>query len=247
MEHSTFSGNISMIKTVLLAALPALFLMPAAPRAQAADAAPQKPVIRVTGQGSVQSKPDAATINAGVTSENADPKAALAQNTAATAKVIDELKAAGIAAEDLKTVNFSIYSQIRTDNEKRQTLTYRVSNTVTVKVRDLAKLGDVLAKVVAAGSNQVSGPNFMISSPDKPLAEARKLAVKDAQEKAQTFAAAAGMTLGAVVEITDDVSVATPVFRQAGYAARSADAVPVESGEESVRASVSMTFEMSKG
>ena len=83
--------------------------------------------------------------------------------------------AAAIEKKDLKTSNFSVYPQYRTEGaDKHQVVTYRASNTVTVTVRDLDKVGDILTKAVAAGSNQISGPNFSISEPEKYLSRSPK-------------------------------------------------------------------------
>ena len=160
--------------------------------------------IRVAGKGSVQAEPDTATIRIGVTTEDANAQHAVQANSAATAKVISELQAASIEKKDLKTSNFSVYAQYRTEGEnKRQVTSYRVSNTVMVTIRDTSKIGEILTKGVAAGSNQINGPSFSISEPEKYLNEARKKAVENAMEKARAYAAAAGMKLGEVLEISE--------------------------------------------
>ena len=193
--------------------------------------------IRVAGKGSVQAEPDTATIRIGVTTEDANAQHAVQANTAATAKVISELQTASIEKKDLKTSNFSVYAQYRTEGEnKRQVTSYRVSNTVMVTIRDTSKVGDILTKAVAAGSNQINGPSFSISEPEKYLNEARKKAVENAMEKARAYAAAAGMKLGEVLEISEP-GVPAPAF--GGAMARSlAASVPIETGEERLEANV---------
>ena len=166
------------------------------------------PTIQVIGTGSVHAEPDTATIRIGVTTEDLSAQAAVSRNTAATAKVIAGLDAASIAKKDIKTSNFSVYPQYRTENDtKRQVLTYRVSNTVIVTIHDIAKVGDILTEVVAAGSNQINGPTFSVSNPDKFLTEARKKAVEDALAKAGAYASAAGLKLGRVIEMTEAGSI----------------------------------------
>ena len=126
--------------------------------------------------------------------------------------MISELQAASIEKKDLKTSNFSVYAQYRAEGEnKRQVTSYRVSNTVMVTIHDTSKVGDILTKAVAAGSNQINRPSFSISEPEKYLNEARKKAVENAMEKARAYAAAAGMKLGEVLEMSEP-GVPAPAF-----------------------------------
>src|SRR5271166_5217975 len=173
-----------MRKVTVLSAIAALLILPAGAHAEAAGAESKVPVLQVTGTGSVQAEPDTATIRIGVTTEDASAQEAVAHNNTATQKVIKELEAASIDKKDLKTSNFSVYPQYRTEGDpKHQVMVYRVSNTVTVTIRDMAKVGEILTKVVAAGSNQISGPNFSVSDPEKYLNEARRKAVENAMSK----------------------------------------------------------------
>jgi uncharacterized protein len=217
-----------------------LFISAAAAAAQTPGPQPSgAPIstIRVAGKGSVQAEPDTATIRIGVTTEDANAQHAVQANTAATAKVISELQGASIEKKDLKTSNFSVYAQNRTEGEnKRQVTSYRVSNTVMATIRDISKIGDILTKAVAAGSNQINGPSFSISEPGKYLNEARKKAVENAMEKARAYAAAAGMKLGEVLEISEP---GVPAPALGGTMARSlATSVPIEAGEERLEANV---------
>ncbi len=204
---------------------------------QASDA--KFSTIRVAGKGSVQAEPDTATIRIGVTTEDANAQPAVSANTAATAKVISELQATGIEKKDLKTANFSVYPQYRNEGEhKHQIAGYRVSNTVTVTVRDTSKVGDILSKAAAAGSNQINGPSFSVSTPEKYLNEARKKAVENAMDKARAYAAAAGMKLGEVLEMSEP-GVPAPVLAGGGTRGLAASApVPIEAGEERLEAYV---------
>ena len=213
------------------------------PGAQAFDA--NTSTIRVAGKGSVQAEPDIATIRIGVTTERPSAQEAVSANTAATAKVVSELQAASIEKKDLKTSNFSVYPQYRTEGEnKHQVLSYRVSNTVVVTIRDTAKVGDILTKAVAAGSNQINGPSFAVSEPEKYLNEARKKAVENAMEKARAYAAAAGKKLGEVLEMSEP-GVPAPSFGSISTRSIAAAApVPIETGEERLEAQIFLVIEL---
>jgi uncharacterized protein len=209
---------------------------------QNAAAETKQQTIQVTGVGTVPVKPDIAIVNLGVTNEDKDVQSAFAANNAATKKILTELEAAAVASNDVQTSNFSIYPQPRIDENKQTRTFYRVSNNVRVKIRNLEKLPAILGKVVAAGSNSVTGLTFSVSNPDTYLAEARKKAIANARERAETLANAAGVALGPVVSIVEGGG-SGPVsgFRSAGLGPA---AVPVEAGEESFQASVIAQFEI---
>ena len=207
---------------------------------------PKIPTIQVAGLGSVQAKPDMASISIGVSTEDANAQNAVTRNNASTAKVLSELESAEIEKKDLKTSNFSVYPQYRAEGpDKHQVVTYRASNMVTVTVRNLDKVGDILTKAVAAGSNQISGPDFSVSEPEKYLTEARKKAVENALAKAGVFASAAGLKLGSILSMVEQ-SGAAPAYapRSAGFSAAAASPVPVEAGEESLQARVLLIIEL---
>ncbi len=235
-----------MGKDAALIAFAILFALQghAAAQTQAMSASDAKTAtVQVAGRGSVQAEPDVATIRIGVTTESAKAEDAVSANSAATAKVISELQSASIDKKDLKTSNFSVYPQYRTEGEnKHQVLTYRVSNSVTVTIRDITRVGDLLAKAVAAGSNQINGPSFSVSNPEKYLNEARKKAVENAMAKASVYASAAGMKLGAVLEMSEP-GVPAPVYT-AGLARSAAAPVPIEAGEERLEAQIFLVIEL---
>jgi uncharacterized protein len=236
-----------MRKDNVAKAFAVLLFLPVGAKAQLRESVPdaKTPTIQVIGSGTVQAKPDIATINIGVTTEDASAQSAVARNSAATAKVIAEVEAASVDKKDIRTSNFAVYPQYRTEAEtKRQVVTYHVSNTVTVTIRELDRIGDILTKVVAAGSNQISGPNFAVSDPEKYLKEARAKAVQNALAKANIYANAAGLKLGAILTIAEE-GAAAPVYaaRPVGFA-KAAAPVPVEAGEEKLQAQIALIVEL---
>jgi uncharacterized protein len=232
-----------MRKDAVTVAFTILFAAVGCTAAAAANAAT---TIRVSGKGSVQVEPDTATIRIGVTTEKASAQDAISVNTASTAKVVAGLEAAGIGKTDLKTSNFSVYPQYKTEGEdKHQTLSYRVSNSIVVSIHDTAKVGDILTKAAAAGSNQISGPSFSVSEPERYLNEARKKAVENALEKARAYAAATGKSLGELVEISEPgVPPPTPGTISGMPSRALAAPVPIEAGEEKLEAQVYLVIEL---
>ena len=115
---------------------------------------------------------------------------------------------------------------------------------VTVMVDKLEKVGPALDALVAAGSNQIDGPNFSIADPKPLLAKAREEAVKDATARAQTLAAAAGVTLGPILSIGEGCADYSPPQPMGRMMMADKAPTPIASGEESVSASVSITWEI---
>jgi hypothetical protein len=200
------------------------------------------------GRGSVSVAPDMAVITARVVTVAKNAAGALAGNTADLSKVIEKIKASGVEAKDIQTSGFAIYPRYErvTDNSGRQpNITgYEVRNGVEINVRDLAKLGDLLTGVVNSGANSVDGVRFQVSDPDMKLDEARKDAVEAARHKAEVFAAAAGVKLGDILSISETgVQVPRPVMmRTESMMMAKADAVPIEAGEETISASVTIEW-----
>src|SRR5215469_1003892 len=195
-----------MKKYAIATACASLCFVSALSLPQNAAAETKQQTIQVGGVGTVSVKPDIAIVNLGVTNEDPDVQTAFAAKNAATKRILTELEAAAVASNDVQTSNFSIFPQPRIGENKQTATNFRVSNTVKVKIRNLEKLPAILGKVVAAGSNSITGIAFSVSNPDAYLAEARRKAIANARERAETFAKAAGVVLGSVVSIVEEGS-----------------------------------------
>ncbi len=210
-----------------------------------ADQAPAR-TLSVSGDGEVRAAPDQSNLSAGVTTQAATAAQALAANTRAMNAVFATLKRLGIPDRDIQTSDFSVQPQYQTykpgTSGPQRIVGYQVSNNVNVTVEDLDKTGPVLDALVSSGSNQIGGINFSIHDPKPLLQTARQAAVKDAIDRAQTLAKAAGVTLGPILTIQDEYNVAPrPMYKAMGYALAAAPP-PVAGGEESVSAKVSITW-----
>lgn len=209
--------------------------------ALAEGAAPRS--ITVTGTGTVQAAPDMATLSIGVTTQGTTAAEALAANSKATEAVIARLTASGIEARDMQTSNLAINPNWTGYDSSTPTISgYVASNMLTVRVRALDTTGAVLDAAVADGANTLNGMTFGLADPEPQLNEARKVAVADARAKAELLAAAAGVTLGEVLAISDAGTMAdpAPMYRDAV----SASPVPVQGGELGLVANVSVTWEI---
>lgn len=203
--------------------------------------------IIVVGEGSVETAPDMATISLGVTTEAEDAAEAMSANSEATASVLDRVKAAGVAPRDVQTSGLSLSPNWARDesNGTNSIVGFIASNQVTVRVRDLEALGGILDDVVRNGANTFNGLTFGLQDPDPVLDEARKDAVAEALRKAKLYAEAAGVTLGPIAELSEITSQSPqPMYARGG--AMMEASVPVEEGEVSIAAEVTVEFEIAE-
>ncbi|RST82037.1 SIMPL domain-containing protein [Aquibium carbonis] len=228
----------------LAASILAVALLPAA----AQGLPEQKPRISVTGEGEESLRPDMALLSFSVMRQAETAREALSANNEAMAQVIAALKADGVDDRDLQTAGIQINPRYDyptgPDGRQRQELTgYEVSNTLTVRVRDVQKTGAILDKVVSLGVNQGGGISFTNTDPAAAIEAARREAVENAIAKARTLAQAAGVELGPIMEIFEMTSRPHPMPQMAmKVRAEAADTVPVEAGENSYRVEVTMSF-----
>lgn len=228
-----------MIRTALAFATLLAFSLPAA-----ADTAP--PSISVSGEAQVSVAPDLAQIDGGVTTEAKTAREASEANNKAMAAILPALKAAGIAESDIRTSRLSLFPQSAParPNGPPQITGYRASNRVTVRVRDVTKVGATIDALVTAGANDIGGINFMVSQESKHLDEARVKAVEDARRKAEIYARAANVRLGAPLSISEDGGGGGPVPMRAQFKAGAA--TPIAPGEETLRVLVNVSYEILK-
>ncbi|WP_417309969.1 SIMPL domain-containing protein [Devosia sp.] len=212
-------------------------------------------VISVTGTGEISAAPDTAYINSGVTTQGATAREALDANSAAMEQLIATLKEAGIAERDIQTSNFSVnpnyvYSDARDAdgyNQPPKINGYQVSNTVTVRIRDLDSLGAVLDQQVSVGANQINGISFAVDETTPLYDEARQMAFADARRKAGIYADVAGESLGDVVSITENQGYSAPQpmqMRATTMAYDESAKVPVAGGELNFAVNVQVTWDI---
>lgn len=218
-------------------------LLPGAARAQ--EGTPPARLITMSGTGQAQAVPDEARLSAGVVSEGTTAAAALADNTAKMTAVFAAIRKLGVPDKSVQTSGFSVSPQYSpSDSGRARHITgYQVSNTVTVSLDDLTKLGPALDALVRSGANRIAGVAFSLRNPAPLLARAREDAVKDATRKAQTYARAAGVTLGPIQSIKES-SNTFPRPRMQGLALAAGAPPPIAAGEQAVTATVTMSWQL---
>ncbi|WP_374557940.1 SIMPL domain-containing protein [Thermomonas sp.] len=234
-----------LLAFALAAALP--MTSHARPATDLAVPATQGTLLSVSATAEASRTPDIATISTGVVTQAADANAAMRDNAVQMDRMLAALRAAGIAPRDIQTSGINLNPQYKyAENQPPAIVGYQASNTVNVKVRELAKLGKVLDALVAQGANQINGPSFGIDQPEAALEEARLAAVKKAQAQAQTYARALGLQVKRIVSISEGgASLPRPVPMMRAMAADAGfKETAVAPGESSVSVSVEMVFEL---
>jgi len=228
-----------MLRSTLLAATLAL-----AP-ATAALADDDTGRIAITGTASINAEPDLAMVNAGVESTGATAREALTANSEQMNAVFDAVRALGIEDRDVGTSGFNISQNWRHGPEGSQPDGYRVSNQVMLRLRDVTRVGEALDALTSAGVNQAGNIQFEVENADALLDDARREAVTKARARAELYAAAAGVSLGDVIEISEGGGFSPgPRPQFAAMEARAASAPPVAPGEQKLSVSVTVTWEL---
>src|SRR3954471_2269906 len=238
---------------VVLAAIAALS---GVGRPEAANgSAPNARSVTVSGSGDVEAVPDRAGLSVGVSSDASTAGAALAANAAKAARVLEALRSAGVAKQDLQTQDVTVSPRWDDEGDRNGVTAH---SSVEVKVRRLAQAGELLDAAVAAGATETSGPSFDRSDRAELYRAALKAAFADARAKAATLAGAAWAdararggrpaggaagSLGRVLRIEESSQTEQPLPMYDRMAAEAK--TPVEPGSEQVDATVRVTFSLS--
>jgi len=200
----------------------------------------------VFGEGSANVTPDYAQIRSGVTSNGKTAKEATDANSKLIAAVTAALLNSGVEQKDIRTSRFSAQPlYVHQQNAEPKFSGFSATNQLTVTIRQIAKLGDILDRLVTAGATDVGAIEFLQSDPAQALDGARQAAIADARHKAELYAQAAGLNLGPVVWITEDIgsgnAPSSPLAakRVAGAAAMP---VPISPGEDTLRVVIAVGY-----
>ena len=198
--------------------------------------------VTVTGEATVGVAPDTAIIRIGVTSQEKTAREAGEANAKQMTSVLVAIKASGIAERDIQTSRLSLQPQYDPNKGGTARLTgFQATNQVTIRIRDIENLPSVLDRAIAAGANEMSGIEFVVSEQSKLLDQARDDAIADARRKAELYAKAAGVKIGHVISISEE---GPPQPQPRPMQAMRAGAVPVAPGEQTLRAIVTVSYEL---
>lgn len=205
--------------------------------------------ITVSGEGEVSVVPDLATLSLGVEAQDTTVTAAQDQAAAAMEMVMAALTDNGIAEEDIQTRYFSIYDVTRWDDEtwEEETIGYRVSNTVSVKIRNMDSIGSIIDAVVEAGGDltRVNGISFSVEDPSMYYDEAREEAMADAKARAEALAELGGVKLGKPTYITEGSYQSGITYYGAARVDEAMESeTPISAGETEITLNVQVTYDI---
>lgn len=203
--------------------------------------------ITVTGEGRVDRVPDMAVITLGVSHQAPTAPQAVSEVAQTAAGILATLGDIGIAQRDLRTSDLSLVplrSPRSSGTNPPDIQGFEASNQITVRLRDLALLGDLLGQVTHKGANLFRGLHFALQDPEPALNEARRLAVADGRARAQLYAGAAGVTLGPLLSLSEPGTSPAPLAMSLTRAGMADMAMPVAEGEVTLSTSVIMVFDI---
>ncbi|HZH43342.1 MAG TPA: SIMPL domain-containing protein [Lysobacter sp.] len=206
-------------------------------------------LLQVSAQGDVRRVPDIAVVSTGVVTQAPDANAAMRANAEQMAKVVAAIKAAGIAERDIQTSGVNLFPQYHyTENQPPKITGYQASNTVNIKIRDIAKTGRILDALVAVGANQINGPSFDIDRKDAALDEARQDAIAKARARAELYAKTLGMRVRRIVSVSENSGMFPPPRPMQAMAMGRAEKMAADTvlapGENELSVTLDVVFEL---
>jgi len=207
----------------------------------------QQEGIWVSGKGVVTVTLDIATLRLGIEAQEASVAEAQTQAAEAMDEVMEALTDNGVAEKDIQTQHFSIYPVTRwdKDDEEQVIVGYRVTNTVSAKIREIDKAGIVIDAVAVAGGDltRIDSIAFSVDDPSAYYEEARVKAMADAETKAEQLAELADGRLGKATYISESSQAPPPVYRQDIYEeAMPAAETPISPGEMEISLTVQVVY-----
>ncbi len=203
----------------------------------------------VSGNGKAMGIPDVAQFSFGVITEGGKDIGSLqAENSKKGNAVIGFVKSKGVESKDIQTQSYNIEPRYQNAYCPRisencptpEIIGYAVSQTVSVKIRDFSKIGDILSGVVEKGANSVSQLSFKIDDPASLQNEAREKAIVKAKEDALATAKAGKFRLGRLISISQGNSFPQPLY----YSAAEKSAAAIEPGSQELNVTVALTYEI---
>jgi uncharacterized protein len=202
------------------------------------------PSMTVLGEAKRDVAPDVALVRVGVVTDRATAAQAAQDNAQAASVVVAAARAAGVESQDIQTTDLGL-AAVADQKDASKIRTYRATNTITVRVRDLAKVGPLVAQLTNKGANSLDGVDLAVADPQPILDDLDARATQDARHHAEIYAKAAGVKLGRILRITPLTTAPAPMMRAfKTQMAEAQPAPPVQGGTEQLQARVEVTWEL---
>ncbi len=194
---------------------------------------PRQPTISVMGTGEAELKPDFARIHVTVETQADTVAQASAANNTATERVLARIQGLGIKRDDIRTANFQVFQtpqQVGPDGKEVKTPKFSAHHQLRITTRDLDGVGRLAGEILASGDMTFQSVSFGLDRQEQGADKAREAAVRDAKRQADVYAAAAGVSLGRLLEIRDGSAQPfepQPDMRMSMAMAKGAESVPI--------------------
>lgn len=203
--------------------------------------------VSFSGEGKVTAQPDIAMISASIVTQAADSKAAQDDNSSKSNAVTAFLKKSGVDDKDVQTSGYNISPQYKYPLYGGQPtiVGYQVSQTFSIKVRDLTKISTILSGLVSAGANQVNNLGLQVENPDALKSQARQMAIDAAKKKAAELGQQVGISLGHIVDFSEN-SAGTPIIyaKAMGMGGGGAPSPDISPGQNDIIVDVTLTYQI---
>lgn len=199
--------------------------------------------VSFTGEGKVKAAPDTAKVEIGLITEGKDSISVQNENSSKMNAVIKFLKEQKISEEDIKTSAYSLSPKYEYNKGKSALVGYILNQALTVTVRDLNKIGEILDGAVSNGANQVNSISLFVDKPEELKNKAREAAMRQAKEQALATSKVAGFRLGRIVGFSENILGEPPVFYEAlTKGGGTAPAPQIEPGTQEITINVTLTY-----
>lgn len=213
----------------------------------AAQETARQPFIRTVGEATVNVAPDRAEIDVGVVTEASTSQAAVSQNAQKVEATLARLRSLLGAQADIKTVSYNVSPVYRyPQNAEPQITGYSATNIVRVTLDDLTKIGSVIDAATQAGANRIQQLQFSLKDEQPVQARALREAALKARQKADALASALGLTSVRILSVEESSAPVIPLRKDYAMRAEAASVTPIEAGTIEVRASVTLTVQISQ-
>ncbi len=202
---------------------------------------------QVNGEGKATAVPDIANVTIGIQASGQTVKAAQDQINATINNISGAVKNLGVDVKDIQTTNYSIHPNYDFRESSQRITGYSASTNLSIKVRQIDGVNDVIDAATANGANQVGGINFDIDNKSKLENEAREKAVTDAKKKAENAAKIAGFKLGRIINYSENFGgypIPISLRTMAMGSAEDSEATQVEVGSTDITVSVILSYEI---
>ncbi len=198
-----------------------------------------------SGTGKATAVPNTALLSLGVTKTATTVTDAQNQANSVINKLTNDLKNLGILETDIKTTNYSVYPDYDFQSGRQVVKGYTVTQNLEVKVKPIEKANNTIDAATKNGANIVGGLTFILDDQTKKdlQEKARQDAVKDAKEKAEKLADAAGIKLGRIVDVQENGNTPMPIFRTMMAGGETDQKTNVSPGENTIEITVTLSYE----